>query len=67
MPHENYWWAEDDQEEGIVHKYASWTWRPVLQCDGFVVTCDGPWFATERECLDFIRTEILHAGIEGEQ
>ena len=55
----NYWWAEWDERYSGTYR-----WRPVLQCDGFTVTCDGPWFATERECLDFVRREIVGAAVE---
>lgn len=51
------WFAEWEDDDGS-------GWRPVLQCSGgFMVTCQGPWFYSEQECLDFIRHDILGAGM----
>lgn len=39
-----------------------WPYRATLQLPGFIVTTQGPWFATETECLDFIRQDIIGKG-----
>lgn len=52
-----WWFAEQDpDEDGGALKYP---WRPVLQLDGMVMRCDGPWFATEQDCLEFIRDNVI--------
>jgi hypothetical protein len=38
-------------------------YRATLQLSGFVVTTQGPWFATEADCLDFIRDDITGKGL----
>lgn len=61
-PPENWagWWYADYDEDGD----DATPWRPGLQLDGMVMTCDGPWFATEQDCLEFLRdTVIPRAGL----
>lgn len=53
------WFADLDEERGEVAGYA---WRPFLQCPGHVVPAD-IWFASEEDCQEFIRTDILGRGM----
>lgn len=53
-----FWYAEYDREapEG-------YPWRPNLQLDGYCCDFD-IWFATEAECLDFIKTKVMTATLD---
>ena len=53
------WFSEWDEDQ----KDTSFTWRPVLQLDGFMVTCQGPWFDSEEACDEFIREDIVGRGM----
>jgi hypothetical protein len=58
----SYWWAEHDPEGALSPNYP---WRPTLQtgssmCHSF----EGISFGSEEDCLDFIRTEIIGAGLD---
>jgi purine nucleoside phosphorylase len=50
--------SEDDPDFNAKHPY-----RATLQLPGWVVTTQGPWFETEADCDDFIRTEIVGMGL----
>lgn len=61
-PDGNFWFAEYDADQGNDR----YRWRPILQMDGMTMSTEGPWFATERACEEFIRDEILGARTEFE-
>ena len=54
----SYWYAEYDREAPEGYPY-----RPNLQLDGYCCDFD-IWFATEAECLDFIKTQIMTATLD---
>lgn len=51
------WFASIDEESD-----PRWPWQPCLQLPSSIGAMQ-IWFATEEECLDFIRTYILGKGI----
>lgn len=53
-------WFADRDEPGEEFAPGS-LWRAWLQCDGFVLHLEGTAFATEADCLDFIRENCLGA------
>lgn len=58
----NYWWAEHDPENALSRDYP---WRPTLQVgSGMCISLEGVSFGSEEDCLDFIRTEIIGAGLD---
>lgn len=39
-------------------------WRPMLQLDDTALFLDGVWFATEQDCIDFVRDNVIpRAGV----
>lgn len=55
-----WWFPEYDVQREVAEQVCRW--RPVLQLGDGVLTPDGPWFATETACADYIREEILPRG-----
>lgn len=62
MPDYVGWFAEEIPDDDPDFN-ARWPYRAVLQLPGMVVTTTGHWFATEADCLDFIRDDILGKGL----
>lgn len=54
------WYAEEDED---VRDEGKPMWRPVLQLNGHVMTCDGPWHLTKDECEAFIRQDVIGKGM----
>jgi len=50
----NFWWPELDNEQP--------GWCPTLQTDTGCFSLP-MWFETETECLEYIRNEIVGAGV----
>jgi hypothetical protein len=53
LPITNFWYAERDTEQA-----GAYQWTPVMQADSMSFGNGGIWFATQRECEEFIRDEI---------
>lgn len=47
------WFADIDGEAE-----PGYPWQPCLQLDGMCLSF-GVWFATEHECVDFIKSNVL--------
>ncbi|MFD9739457.1 hypothetical protein [Umezawaea sp. NPDC059074] len=54
------WFADVDPDVSDDH-----TWQPCLLLDDVRLSLD-LWFATEEECLAFIRKEVVGRGVLGE-
>ena len=51
------WYAEESE-------VADRGWFGVLQLDGYVAPLeDGPWFASEQACLDWLRNQVVGEGM----
>ena len=48
-------WFADVDEDSAINEYS---WRPYLQCDGYVAGLD-IWFETEEACNQWIRENVL--------
>jgi hypothetical protein len=62
LPTINFWYAERDEEQP-----SNYQWTPVMQWDGMIMGGAGIFFATQRECEEFIRDEIVSAVAHFEQ
>ena len=55
------WFADVDPDVGDDH-----TWQPCLLLDDIRLSLD-LWFASEEECLAFLRKEVVGRGMLGDQ
>jgi hypothetical protein len=61
------WFADYDRDsEGVPLYESKWPWVASVQMDGMTGTLGGHWFATEGDCLDFIRANVAGLGMWGD-